>query len=139
MIHARDWTERAWLALERTTATDTCRTYDVGRWHDTPPVRLMMWLGKRVARTQPPPPLTVSEAIAASCKRRWPNPKPAIPASLVEAHGPRPNMRDLFYDLLIEVLDDHTYSERPGAETIMEAFDAAQSAVDHGLARRSPS
>ena len=156
------WTERAWIAIARET-TDSGRVwrkeeYDVRRTHT--PLQILLYLGRRVARTRPPEPST-DEIVDAEVRRRQvaylieteppltsdaptigevaaqsPT-NPHVGASLVEAHGPTPNMRDLFYDLLQGDLSIFWTPEEEVA--IMEAFDAAQSAVANGLARRFPS
>lgn len=75
-VRPRDWTERAWLALERGT-TDSGRVW---RTHATlqprrnyhahySPLAVTTWLGERLARTRLPEPST-DEIVAATVKRR---------------------------------------------------------------------
>jgi len=49
--------------------------------------------------------------------------------ALFEAHQPKPNLRDLFYDLLVENLDEAWQNDLPIC-IIMESFDTALKEVE---------
>lgn len=71
----RDWTERAWIAIARET-TDSGRVWRGPRSIQegsefVTPLDLIMYLGRRVARTRPPQP-SIDEVVGAAVARRYP-------------------------------------------------------------------
>lgn len=135
-VPTNNWTERAWVAIARETTNSGRSWRKPGQrparlW----PVDFLHYLGKRVARTRPPEPST-DEIVAAAVTRRWPDTwdgeRECLDLCDLHCGQERPNLRDLFYDLLMESPTNHNQVE------IMRAFDTAQSAITNGLAKGKP-